>query len=87
MQHGTRDLKFVVRGNGKIWQVRDREFQINSHKKYCNTHHYGVVIDLLLFRVFRLMPQEGAAWDVGFETHGWREWQKMAGQEQWVTIK
>ncbi len=34
------------------------------------------------FLVVRLMPQEGAAWGMGFEIHGWREWQKMAGQEQ-----
>ena len=39
------------------------------------------------FLVVRLMSQEGAAWGVGFEIHGWREWQKIADQEQRVTIK
>ncbi len=48
----------------------------NKNTKYCNTQQPDS------FLVVRLMPQEGAAWGMGFEIHGWREWQKMAGQEQ-----
>ena len=35
----------------------------------------------------RLLPEEGAAWGMGFEIHGQGDWQKMAGQEQHVPVK
>ena len=44
-------------------------FQINTIKIAILTT--GLVKQLAFFVVI-LMPQEGAAWGVGFEIHGWR---------------
>ena len=80
MQLELWDLKFVVRRTDKIWQVMCKELS-NKYNKNCNTH-YWIGQTTGFFLVVRLMPQEGAAWGVGFEIHGWRECMKMTGQEQ-----